>query len=71
MSLAGRVRPGHAAKATVSLYATWYYDVAAQIRTLRTLIPVGLVVETQTENGEARFVITDAGRRLVEADGAR
>ena len=46
------------------------YGIAAQIRTLRTLIPLGLVVETQTESGEARFVITDAGRRLVEADGA-
>jgi predicted transcriptional regulator len=47
------------------------YGIAAQIRTLRTLIPLGLVVETQAESGEARFEITDAGRRLVEADGAR
>ncbi len=47
------------------------YDVAAQIRTLRTMIPLGLVVERQTESGEARFDITDAGRRLTRSGGAR
>ena len=47
------------------------YDVAAQLRTLRTLIPLGLVVETRGNGGESRFEITDAGRRLVEVDGAR
>jgi hypothetical protein len=46
------------------------YGIAAQIQTLRILIQWDLVVETQSENGEVRFVITDAGRRLVEADGA-
>ena len=46
------------------------YGITAQIQTLRILIQLDLVVETQSENGEVRFVITDAGRRLVEADGA-
>jgi DNA-binding MarR family transcriptional regulator len=44
--------------------------IAAPIRTLRILIQLNLVVETQSENGEVRFELTDAGRRLVEADGA-
>ena len=46
------------------------YGIAAQIRTLRILTLLCLVVETQSEGGDIRFVITDAGRRLVEADGA-
>jgi hypothetical protein len=46
-------------------------DIAPQIRALRTMIQLDLVAETQSESGEARFEITDAGRRLVDADGAR
>src|SRR4051794_18020714 len=47
------------------------YGIAAQIRTLRILGQWDLVVETQSDGGDVRFEITDAGRRLVEADGAR
>jgi hypothetical protein len=47
------------------------YRIAAQIRTLRILTLLELVVETKTESGEVRFEITDAGRKLVEPDGVR
>jgi hypothetical protein len=46
------------------------YGVAGQIRTLRILIQWGLVEETQSDGGDVRFEITDAGRRLIEP-GAR
>ena len=46
------------------------YGVAVQIQTLRILIQWGLVDETQSDGGDVRFVITDAGRRLLEL-GAR
>ena len=35
------------------------------LRTLRGLILRNLVVETQSESGEVRFELTDAGRRLA------
>jgi hypothetical protein len=45
--------------------------IAAQIRTLRILALLELVVEAKTESGEVRFELTDAGRRLVEPGGVR
>jgi hypothetical protein len=47
------------------------YGVASQIRTLRILILLDLVVEAKSESGVIRFEITDAGRRLAGHDGAR
>ena len=44
-------------------------EIAAQIRTLRQLNLLGLVVETQSESG-FRFQITDAGRKLARPDHA-
>lgn len=47
------------------------YGVASQIRTLRILTLLDLVVEAKSESGVVRFEITDAGRRLARPDGAR
>jgi hypothetical protein len=46
------------------------YGIAAQIQTLRILIQLELVVETQSDGGDVRFETTDAGRRLASPDGA-
>jgi DNA-binding MarR family transcriptional regulator len=43
-------------------------NTAAQTRTLHILIQWGLVVEPQSENGEVRYELTDAGRRLAGAE---
>ena len=40
-------------------------DINAQLRTLRALIRLGLVVKTQSEKGQTQFELTDAGRRLA------
>jgi predicted transcriptional regulator len=45
-------------------------EYVVQIECLHVLLQLGLVVETRGDGGESRFDITDAGRRLVEADGA-
>jgi hypothetical protein len=42
--------------------------INAQLRTLRALIRLGLVVETQSDGGDVRFDLTDAGRRLAKPD---
>ncbi len=47
------------------------YGIGGQIRTLRILALLGLVVETQGDDGDLRFEITDAGRRLAWPDGMR
>jgi DNA-binding MarR family transcriptional regulator len=44
------------------------YSIALQIRTLRILIQWGLVDETQSDSGDVRFELTDAGRRLARSD---
>jgi hypothetical protein len=46
-------------------------DRVAALRTIRALILRGLVVETQSESGEVRFELTDAGRRLTGPVDAR
>lgn len=46
------------------------YGIGAQIRTLRILCQLDLAVEVQSDGGDVRFLITDAGRRLLEP-GAR
>ena len=46
-------------------------SIAAQIRTLRGLAQLELVIETQGDGGDVRFEITDAGRSLARSDGAR
>jgi Fe2+ or Zn2+ uptake regulation protein len=43
-------------------------STASKIRTLRILALMGLVVEIQSKNGEVRFEMTDAGRRLAHFD---
>jgi hypothetical protein len=44
--------------------------IAAQIRTLRILTQLKLVIETHSDGDDIRFEITDAGRRLARSDGA-
>jgi hypothetical protein len=46
-------------------------NAAAQIRALRTLIPLDLVVEVRGDGDDVRFEITDAGRRLLDEPSAR
>jgi hypothetical protein len=46
------------------------YGIAAQLRTLRILVLLDLVVETQNQIDEVWFETTDAGRKLVRQDSA-
>jgi hypothetical protein len=55
---------GHTTRNGRATYTT------AQLRTLRSLVPLGLVAETQGEQA-IRFQITDAGRELVRPSSAR
>jgi hypothetical protein len=46
------------------------YGIGAQLRTLRILCQLDLVVEVQADGDGVRFLITDVGRQLIEP-GAR